>query len=268
MNYYRVRVGGADWYAMPERDGSSDEPPERFRLLDGPPFAGGEPTGELADAAAAALLPPATPTLIVCVARNFAAHAAERDRRITEEPLVFLKPPSAVIPSGAPIVRPAECELLNCEGELAVVMGRKSRHLSEEEALDHVWGYTCFNDVTARDIQDREGTFTRGKGYDTFAPLGPSVRTGLRPESTVIETRVNGEEVQRGAVADLVHPVPRLLAFVSSIMTLRPGDVIATGTPAGMRPVEPGDQVEVSIAGIGRLRNPVVADQSRRPAAR
>lgn len=268
MNYYRVRTGGADWYAMAERDDRGPDAPQRFRLLDGPPFAGGEPTGELVDADDVALLPPTEPSLIVCVARNFAAHAAERQRRVTEQPLIFLKAPSAVIPAGAAIVRPAECELLNCEGELAVVMGRKSRHLSETEALDHVWGYTCFNDVTARDIQDREGTFTRGKGYDTFAPIGPSVRTGIAPESLVIETRINGEQAQRGAVAELVHSVPRILAFVSSIMTLRPGDVIATGTPAGMRPVEPGDEVEVSIAGIGTLRNPVVADQSARPAAR
>lgn len=259
--YYRLRLDGAEHWAQ-AAEPQTDEPypaDEQLRLLSGDPLSGGEPTDRLVGRDDVELLVPCTPTKIVGVARNFAAHAEERERAVPQEPLIFLKPLTTLTTSGAPIIHPPACKKLNYEGEMAVVIGREGHCVPAETAMDHVWGFTVINDVTARDIQNREEAFVRAKGYDTFAPVGPCVATGLDPEDLIVETHVNGELQQHGPISHLVHPIPELIHFISSIMTLYPGDIIATGTPKGMIPINPGDVVDVSVAGIGRISNPVAA---------
>ncbi len=233
--------------------------------LDAPPWLAGRETGVRDAAADVVLLPPVEPGKIVCVGLNYRDHIAESRTAVPgggdvpAEPLLFLKPPSAVIAHGEAIRHPPGVQRLDPEAELAVVIGRRACRVDAAEALAHVAGCTCFNDVSARDYQRRDGQWTRAKGFDTFAPLGPWVAVGLDPGALQIRCRVNGEERQRGCTADLIHPVAALVAFVSGIMTLEVGDVIATGTPAGVAPIRVGDTVEVEIEGIGVLRNPVVA---------
>jgi 2-keto-4-pentenoate hydratase/2-oxohepta-3-ene-1,7-dioic acid hydratase in catechol pathway len=238
---------------------------EVFVRLGAPPWLGGRESGPRDAVARVVLLPPAEPTKIVCVGLNYRDHIAESATTVPggldapAEPLLFLKPPSAVVASGEAIRYPRGVERLDPEAELGVVMGRRARAVSPESALDHVAGYTCFNDVSARNYQRKDGQWTRAKGFDTFAPLGPWVATGLQPGALEVRCRVNGKERQRGSTADLLHPVPALISFISHIMTLEPGDVIATGTPAGVAPVLPGDVVEVEVQGIGVLVNRVEA---------
>jgi 2-keto-4-pentenoate hydratase/2-oxohepta-3-ene-1,7-dioic acid hydratase in catechol pathway len=229
-----------------------------------PPWEGGRETGPRDAAAAAVLCPPVAPSKIVCVGLNYHAHIAESATVVAgtpppDEPLLFLKPPSAVIASGEVIRRPPRLERMDPEGELAVVIGRRARRVSADRALEHVAGLTCFNDVSARDYQRRDGQWARAKGFDTFAPLGPWIAAGLAPDRLAVTCRVNGEVRQRGSTADLIFPVPFLIAHISSIMTLEVGDVIATGTPAGVAPIEVGDEVEVEVEGVGVLRNRVEA---------
>lgn len=259
--YYRVALEGAVHWAQAAHPVTDQPYPadRQLRLLSGDPLAGGQLTDRIVDRADVTVLVPCTPTKIIGVARNFAAHAAERARAVPQEPLIFVKPLTTLVPWDGNIVRPPACNLLNYEGEMAVVMGKGGHAIPEAKAMEHVWGFTVADDVTARDIQNREENFVRAKGYDTFCPLGPCVATGLDPAELVVETHVNGELQQHGPIADLVHPIPELIHFISSIMTLFPHDVICTGTPKGMIPVNPGDLVEVSVAGIGRIRNPVVA---------
>jgi 2-keto-4-pentenoate hydratase/2-oxohepta-3-ene-1,7-dioic acid hydratase in catechol pathway len=214
-----------------------------------------EPSIRLADAK---LLPPVTPSKIVCVGRNYLAHAAELGNAVPSEPLLFLKAPSAVIGDGDAIELPNLSERVEHEGELAVVIGRRCRRIAEsEDPLAYVLGFTCVNDVTARDLQRKDVQFTRAKSFDTFCPVGPFVLTGLDPSDLLVETRVNGEIRQRGRTSAMVFPVPFLLRYISHVMTLEPGDVIATGTPAGVGPLLDGDTVEVEVEGVGVLRNPV-----------
>jgi len=205
-------------------------------------------------------LAPAVPTKVVCVGRNYRAHAAELGHAVPAEPLLFLKPPSAVIGEGAPIVYPCgQTELVHHEGELAVVIGSKARHLTREQVSGAIFGYTLINDVTARDLQRRDVQFTRGKGFDTFAPMGPWVDTDFEPMGQLITTTVNGELRQEGRLSDMIFSVTDLLVAISRVMTLEPGDVIATGTPSGVDALEPGDVVVVEIEGLGRLTNRVEA---------
>jgi 2-keto-4-pentenoate hydratase/2-oxohepta-3-ene-1,7-dioic acid hydratase in catechol pathway len=199
------------------------------------------------------------PSKIVGIGQNYRAHAAEMGKGLPEEPLVFLKPRSALIGDGAPIVRPPGYERVDYEGELGVVIGRRARRVDAREALSYVFGFTCINDVTVRDLQKKDGQWTRAKGFDTFCPLGPRIVAGLDPSDLAITTRVNGAVRQQSSTADLIFDVPTLIAFVSAHMTLEPFDVISTGTPAGVGNLAVGDVVEVEIAGIGTLRNPVVA---------
>ncbi len=206
---------------------------------------------------------PVVPSKIVCVARNYARHARELGHQPPPEPLLFLKPPSAVIGPEAPLVLPRNVGRVDFEGELAVVMRKRARHVSPSEAAGMVLGYTCLNDVTARDIQQREKTFTRAKGFDTFCPIGPWIVTGISPQGRRIQTRVNGHIRQDGNSADMIHSVWDLVAFASSIMTLEPGDVLATGTPSGVGPLHPGDRVEIEIDGIGILSHPVIEEETR-----
>ena len=232
---------------------------ERVETLSGPPWADSQPTDKSYALKEVRLLAPCEPTKIVCLGRNYREHAAEMGHEAPREPLIFLKPPSAVIASEEAIVYPPISQRVDYEGELAVVMGRKCRHLPPHNAaLGYVFGFTCLNDVTARDIQKAEGRFTRAKGFDTFCPLGPVMATGLEPTNLIVETYVNGEQRQHGRVREMIFSLDAIIRYVSSVMTLLPGDVIATGTPAGVGPLKIGDVVEVVIAGIGRLRNPVV----------
>ena len=204
------------------------------------------------------LLAPVAPSKIVCVGRNYREHAAELGNPMPQEPLLFLKAPSAIIGSGEAIELPAASERVEHEGELAVVIGRKCQRLApDEETLSYVLGYTCLNDITARDLQRRDVQFTRGKSFDTFCPVGPYIVTGLDPADLLVETRVNGHLRQCGRTSALAFPVPYLLRYISHAMTLEPGDLIATGTPAGVGPLLDGDVVEVSVEGVGILRNPV-----------
>ena len=203
------------------------------------------------------ILPPVRPGKIVALALNYRAHAAEMKKPLPPEPLIFLKPSTSVIGHGDDILLPSMSQRVDYEGELGVVMGKRARGVSQEEALDYVMGYTCFNDVTARDLQSKDGLFTRAKGFDTFAVLGPWIETHLDPFSLDIRTYLNGQVVQEGNTSNLIFDVPALVNFVSCIMTLEPGDIIATGTPPGVGPLSPGDKVEVEIEGIGKLTNPV-----------
>jgi 2-keto-4-pentenoate hydratase/2-oxohepta-3-ene-1,7-dioic acid hydratase in catechol pathway len=199
------------------------------------------------------------PGKIIGIGQNYRAHAAEMGKGIPEEPLMFLKPPTAVIADGAPIERPDGYERVDYEGELGVVIGKRARRVSREQALEFVQGYVCINDVTVRDLQKKDGQWTRAKGFDTFCPIGPRVVPGLDPTNLRITTRVNGVVKQDSSTSDLIFDVATLIAFCSQHMTLEPGDVISTGTPSGVGPLQPGDVVEVEIEGIGILRNPVIA---------
>jgi 2-keto-4-pentenoate hydratase/2-oxohepta-3-ene-1,7-dioic acid hydratase in catechol pathway len=206
------------------------------------------------------LLPPVAPSKIVCMGRNYMDHIKELDHPIPPEPLIFLKPPSSIIGPEEPILLPSISKRVDHEGELAVVMGRTCSQLRDEDAIEpYVLGYTCFNDVTARDLQNRDGQWTRAKGFDTFCPLGPVIETSLDLPSTRVETFVNGERRQSGAVSEMMYPVDVIIRWISRMMTLLPGDVVATGTPAGVGPFVAGDVVEVVVSGVGTLRNPVAA---------
>lgn len=205
----------------------------------------------------ARLLAPVNPSKIVCVGRNYRDHAKELGNDVPTEILIFLKPPSALLAPEAKIVMPKDSERVDYEGELAVVIGKKCRNATEGEALSFVRGYVCANDVTARDLQKKDGQWTRAKGFDTFCPIGPFVSDEVSPEALDIETRVNGEIKQHGNTRDFIFSLAQVLRYVSGIMTLLPGDLILTGTPAGVGPLKVGDKVEVSISGLGTLTNSV-----------
>jgi 2-keto-4-pentenoate hydratase/2-oxohepta-3-ene-1,7-dioic acid hydratase in catechol pathway len=204
------------------------------------------------------LLAPVTPSKIVCVGRNYREHAAELGNKMPDEPLLFLKAPSAVIGPEDRIELPAASQQVEHEGELGVVMGRIARNVgATDDPLNYVFGYTCVNDVTARDLQRKDVQFTRGKSFDTFCPVGPWIDTGLDPANVSVTTRLNGEVRQHGNTADMAFGVSFLIRYISAIMTLYPGDLIATGTPAGVSRMKHGDTVEVEVGGVGILRNKV-----------
>ncbi len=230
---------------------------EEVILLDGFPAPEARETGVRLPLSAVELLAPTEPSKIVALGLNYRDHARELGMPLPEEPLIFLKPPSAVIGPEEEIVLPRQSKRVDHEAELAVVIGRRAKDVRPEEALDYVLGYTCFNDVTARDLQQKDGQWTRAKSFDTFAPVGPWIETDLDPSDLRVEARVNGQVRQRSSTRELVFSVPEIISFVSSIMTLLPGDLIATGTPPGVGPLAPGDLVEIEIEGIGVLRNRV-----------
>jgi 2-keto-4-pentenoate hydratase/2-oxohepta-3-ene-1,7-dioic acid hydratase in catechol pathway len=233
--------------------------PEGIRLHRGTPFVAWEPTETIVAWDRARLLAPVIPTKIVAVGKNYVDHAVEMGAEVPPSPIIFLKPPTTVIGPLQPIRLPALSDEVHHEAELAVVMGKVTRNVPIEDVGGHILGYTAANDVTARDLQRLDGQWTRAKGFDTFCPLGPAIDTELDPlEGLSIICRVNGDVRQSGSTADLVFGVGELVTFVSSVMTLLPGDVILTGTPAGVGPIEAGDKVEVEIEGIGVLVNPVV----------
>jgi len=206
------------------------------------------------------LLAPCAPGKIICVGRNYSEHAKELGSDVPKIPLIFLKPPSAVIAHGEPIVLPPQSQQVEHEAELVVVIGKRGRNITAEEAKSYILGYTIGNDVTARDLQKTDGQWTRAKGFDTFCPFGPWIDTDFDPSDALITCRVNGQMRQMASTRDMVFSVPTLIAYASSVMTLEPGDLLFTGTPAGVGALTTGDLVEVEIEGLGRLSNPVRAE--------
>lgn len=214
-------------------------------------------TGRVVEQKNAVLKAPCRPTKIVAIGLNYHEHARESNMEVPQAPLIFLKPPSAVIGPGEEIILPPGSARVDYEAELAVVIKKKAKNVKAGDFKEYVLGYTCFNDVTARDFQHADGQWSRAKGYDTFAPFGPWIETEFDPFNAQVKAVLDGKVVQSGNTADLIFPVPRLIEYISSIMTLFPGDIIATGTPAGVGPIKAGQTIEISIAGIGTLRNGV-----------
>jgi 2-keto-4-pentenoate hydratase/2-oxohepta-3-ene-1,7-dioic acid hydratase in catechol pathway len=211
------------------------------------------------------ILCPVLPSKIICVGRNYRDHAAELGNEVPKEPLLFLKPPSSLIGPDAAIQYPALSTRVDFEGELAIVVGRRARNIRHDaDVRDYIRGYTIVNDVTARDLQKSDGQWTRGKGFDTFCPAGPIVSDEIDPISDGIdlETHLNGERKQVGNTLDFIFPIPELLRYITAFLTLEPGDLIPTGTPAGVGPMQPGDRITVSIKGIGVLANRVISDNA------
>lgn len=228
--------------------------------LDGSPFTHWRPGANMGALGSLQLLAPTVPSKIVCVGRNYSAHAAEHDSEVPTEPLLFLKPPSSVIGPGAPVVLPPQSDQVEHETEMAIVIGQHCRDVEPHDAWEYVLGVTCGNDVTARDLQRHDDQWTRAKGFDTFCPLGPWLVTGLTENDVgdlAIVCRVNGNLRQNGRTSEMTFSATHIIAYASSVMTLEPGDVIMTGTPAGVGPLSTGDVVEVELEGIGVLRNPV-----------
>jgi 2-keto-4-pentenoate hydratase/2-oxohepta-3-ene-1,7-dioic acid hydratase in catechol pathway len=232
------------------------------RLIEGHPFGAFQRTDRVAPLADVRLLAPVIPSKVLAVGRNYAAHAAEVGHAVPDEPIIFLKPATSVIGPGAPIRLPAQSADVQHEAELAVVVGALTRGVDADAAAERILGYTCANDVTARDLQRRDGQWTRGKGFDTFCPLGPWIETEVDPrDGLAVRCRVNGTLRQEGSTTDLVFGVAELVAYCAAFTTLLPGDVILTGTPAGVGPLVDGDTCEVEVEGIGTLRNPVRAEE-------
>lgn len=229
------------------------------RLLEGNPYeAALVPTDTTVPRDVVHWLPPCEPTKIVCIGSNYRAHCEEMGRAVPERPTLFLKPPSALVAHGAAIALPAGVGRVDFEGELAVVIGRRARDVAPEAVRDYLLGCTILNDVTAREIQRSDVQFTRGKGFDTFCPVGPCIETDVDPADLAIRTAVNGVLKQDSRTSDMVFDVAHLVAFISQVMTLEPGDIVSTGTPSGVGPLSAGDRVTVSIGGIGTLENDVV----------
>ena len=229
--------------------------------LDGNPYQGpsrSHPPIALNDSIQ--LLPPCLPSKILGVGTNYRAHAVEMGKPIPDEPLLFMKPPSALLGHGAPIVRPNGWSRVDFEGELAVIIGRRARRVSEADALDYIFGFTVCNDVTVRDLQKKDGQFTRAKGFDSFCPVGPWVTVGLDSTNLRIKTWQNGALKQDSSTSDLIFSVARIIEVASRVMTLEPGDLITTGTPSGVGPIAPGDRIDIEVEGIGTLSNPVVEE--------
>jgi 2-keto-4-pentenoate hydratase/2-oxohepta-3-ene-1,7-dioic acid hydratase in catechol pathway len=245
----RFRRASRDAYGLIE--GTSVRP------LSAAPWAGGLADGPAIALAEVTLLAPVEPSKIVCVGRNYVAHAKELGNEVPKVPLLFLKPSTAIVGPQDAIRCPEASREVHHEAELGVVIGRTLTGANAAEARGAVFGYTCLNDVTARDIQREEKQFTRAKGFDTFCPVGPVIETALDPLDVSVVCRVNGAERQRGSTRDMAFDVFALLAFISGVMTLLPGDVVATGTPEGVGPIKRGDWVEVEVSGVGVLRNPV-----------
>jgi 2-keto-4-pentenoate hydratase/2-oxohepta-3-ene-1,7-dioic acid hydratase in catechol pathway len=227
------------------------------------PTAGTQSSFDPAPLETFTLLPPVRPSKIVCVGRNYRDHAAELGNEVPKEPLLFFKPTSSLLPSGGVIQMPSLSRRIDFEGELAIVIGRRCRNLASGDDLrPYIRGYVLVNDVTARDIQKSDGQWTRGKGFDTFCPCGPIVSNEIDPafgDPVTVTTHLNGELRQSGSTADLIFPIPELLVYITACMTLEPGDLIPTGTPAGVGPMQSGDRVQVAIAGLGALTNTLAA---------
>jgi len=250
MRFTRLNHEGQDHFAQTVDADSA-------RLWSAAPWSGGHATETVVELARCARLCPVAPSKIVCVGRNYRAHAAELGNAVPSAPLLFLKPPSSLIGPGAVIELPAASVRVEHEAELGIVIGQRLRDADEARAADAVFGLTCVNDVTARDLQRADVQFTRGKGFDTFCPCGPEVVTEIDWRDLLVTAEVNGLLRQSGRTSAMVFPVASLLSYISHIMTLEPGDLVATGTPQGVGPLCVGDEVTVEVAGVGRLANPV-----------
>jgi len=252
---YRIERQGAARYAV-ERGSTLFE-------LSGDPlgtYAIGAELGGGLHAAGVKLLPPVRPSKIVCVGLNYKDHAAETGRPLPAEPLLFIKPSTAVIGPGQPIRIPPGLGRVDYEAELGIVIGRRAHRVRRANAWDYVLGMIAVNDVTARDLQNKETQFTRSKGFDTFAPIGPCIAVGLKDVAPTVESRLNGERRQSSSIANLIFPIDMLVEYITFVMTLVPGDIIATGTPSGIGPMKAGDTITVYVEGVGELTNPVEAE--------
>lgn len=250
MKVCRVKVANETFYAILEG--------ETLHRLNGDVFESMQKSGETYPLSEASLLAPTLPSKIVCIGKNYYDHALECGGSLPpEEPLMFIKPSTSVNDPEGEITYPPDSKRLDYEAELAIVIGKRCKDACAEDYQDYIFGYTCMNDVTARDIQSLDGQWTRSKGYDTFCPLGPWIETELDADNVNIQSRLNGELRQNASTSLLMHPIQKLICYISRVMTLLPGDVIATGTPAGIGPMQKGDIIEVEIEGIGILRNSV-----------
>ncbi|HXN65100.1 MAG TPA: fumarylacetoacetate hydrolase family protein [Candidatus Acidoferrales bacterium] len=257
--------------ASPSRGGITTHPDvllgrveqNQVRQLDGDLFAGWKPAEKTWPIEQVKFLPPSVPSKIVCVGRNYREHAAELGNDMPTEPLIFLKPPSAIIAPEEAIVMPAISKRVDYEGEIAIIIGRPCSQLADTaDVRPYIAGFTCLNDVTARDLQKTDGQWTRAKGFDTFCPFGPVLETELDLAATTIETFVNGQKKQSSRASEMIFSVDVIIRWISRVMTLLPGDVIATGTPSGIGPLASGDLVEVTVGGVGTLRNRAIASDS------
>ena len=239
----------------------------RFGIVDGPELVvlkghplvlGYETTGERVPIKEVKLLAPTIPSKVVCIGKNYADHAAELGIALNEEPTIFFKPSSAIIGPGDAIILPAQSNQIELEAELTIVIGQMAKNVAEDEALDYVWGFTIANDVTARDLQFSDDQWARSKAFDSFCPLGPWIETEFIPDGQMIESRINGEVRQSASIDLMLHNVPKIISYVSHNMTLLPGDIILTGTPAGIAKINSGEIVECEVEGIGNLVNPVI----------
>jgi 2-keto-4-pentenoate hydratase/2-oxohepta-3-ene-1,7-dioic acid hydratase in catechol pathway len=252
MKIVRIKAGDDIAYGVADSEG--------VLVYNGSPFVAWEPTETVVPWPSVNLLSPVLPTKVLCVGKNYEDHAAEFDGEVPEEPLVFMKPATSVVGPNQAVVHPRISEEVHHEAELAVVMSRPARNIRAEDAGQYIFGYTAANDVTARDLQRKDGQWTRAKGFDTFCPLGPAIETELDPlERLAVICRVNGEVRQAGFTSDMVFGVAEVLEYITAFTTLLPGDVILTGTPSGVGRVEAGDVMEVEVDGIGTLTNRVVA---------
>ncbi len=248
---YRARQGMGGRYVLERAD--------TFYWLGGDIFGDYWPGMEIARDEKLAWMAPVRPSIVVAIGLNYKDHAAEMNKKLPAEPLVFLKPPSSVIGPDEPIRLPAWAGRIEHEAEMAVVIGKTASRVSAADAMQHVLGVTCLNDVTARELQAKDVQYSRAKGFDTFAPIGPCIAVGLDPSNLAVEGWVNGERRHNSNTDQLIFPVPFLVEHVTRFMTLQPGDIITTGTPSGVGPLVPGDRVMVKVAGVGTLGNPCVA---------
>lgn len=252
MKIVRIKSGDDIAYGVADAEG--------VLVYNGSPFVAWEPTENVVPWPSVTLLAPVLPTKILCVGRNYEEHAAEFDHDLPEEPLIFMKPATSVVGPNSNVVHPAVSTDVQHEAELAVVVSKPARNVKAEDASQYIFGYTAANDVTARDLQRKDGQWTRAKGFDTFCPMGPAIETELDPlERLAVVCRVNGEVRQAGFTSDMVFGVAELFEYISAFTTLLPGDAILTGTPSGVGKVEPGDLMEVEVDGIGVLTNRVVS---------
>ncbi|SDG87691.1 fumarylacetoacetate hydrolase family protein [Desulfosporosinus hippei] len=250
MKFVRFRSNSGIGYGIIEG--------EKVRVLDGSflnPLS--KPTGTMLSIDEVTLLAPVEPSKVVCVGLNYALHAQELEHSLPDDPVIFIKPETSVIGPDAEIVYPKISQQVDYEAELAVVIGKTIKEATEIDAVEGIFGYTCANDVTARDLQKKDGQWTRSKSFDTFCPIGPWVVTDLDSSQLDIQSTLNGEIKQSSNTRNFITPVPKLISFISQVMTLNPGDVVLTGTPEGVGPVRPGDEIVVKIQGIGELRNTV-----------
>lgn len=248
---YRVKTANGGRYAV--------ERGRKFHWMRGDVFGDYGVGDEVPDGGKLQFLAPVDPSIVVCIGLNYKDHAAEMNKQLPEEPLVFLKPRSAVVGPDQEIQVPAWPGRIEHEAEMAIVIGRRASRVKAASAMDYVLGITCFNDVTARELQAKDVQYSRAKGFDTFAPIGPCIAVGLDPSALDVEGWVNSDRRQKSNTRELIFPVPYLIEHISRFMTLNPGDVIPTGTPSGVGPIRPGDRVMVKVQGVGTLGNPCVS---------